>query len=106
VSAIVPCFTFGENELFDVLDLGALTKGINKFTKAVAGMTVPFMTSMVPKRKDLTTVMGKPVLLSKLKEATVEGQIEELHAMYVKGLQEVYDKHRKEFGYGELRIAE
>jgi 2-acylglycerol O-acyltransferase 2 len=106
VAALVPCFTFGENELFDHVNVekSFILTAFRKFM-SLFGVTVPFLLNIVPRRKPVTTVMGPPVCLNELKSGSEEERIEELHAAYVAAIEGLYERHRKTFNYGELKIV-
>jgi len=104
---IYPCFTFGENELFDHVDVHSnpLVRSFRSFAKRTFGITVPLLKNVVPKRSPLSTVIGPPVNPKDCKKEGDE-RIDELHGMYVKGLEELYERHRKDHKYGVLKIVE
>lgn len=110
---LVPCLTFGENEIFDMADVqgGVLDKMVRSM-KAAIGATVPlfygrghtrFGVGLLPHRKKLTTVCGRPIRVARFEgpfQALFEGegkqQVDALHAEYVAALRELYGRYKAE----------
>ena len=64
IEGLVPCFSFGENEMFDHISTKSPIVNIpRKIMKNVAGVTMPLLYNIVPKRRPLRMVLGKPILL-------------------------------------------
>ena len=105
---LVPCFTFGENELFDHVDASGwgIVGKVRRVMKSALGVTVPLLKNVTPKKTPLNTVIGPAVRIKDLKETGEKERVEELHGLYVKGLEELYERHRDKFGYRALKIVE
>ena len=97
--SIVPCFAFGENELFEVITNPTLDR-ISKFVKDNFGFTTPLIHGrgifsynygILPRRRPITVVVGVPIQLPKVADPG-EDVIKEYHAKYQEGLKAIYDE--------------
>ena len=109
---LVPCLTFGENDVFDMVPPGGALDEMVRAMKAVFGATVPLFygrghtrvgVGLLPHRKKLTTVCGRPIRVARFEgpfQALFEGEgkakVDALHAEYVAALKEIYDRHKAE----------
>jgi hypothetical protein len=50
----------------------------------------------LPKQRPLTTVVGKPIPVCKVKEPT-QKQIDELHELYINELKALFDQHKEKY---------
>lgn len=116
---LVPVLAFGENELYEQFDPNAHPM-IHKFQLAVKkamGFTVPLFhargvfnydVGMMPYRRPLNIVVGRPVMVDRMERPSQE-YVDEIHEKYVEELKTIWDewkdifaKHRE----GELEIVE
>ncbi|GMT10232.1 hypothetical protein PFISCL1PPCAC_1529 [Pristionchus fissidentatus] len=108
---LVPCFAFGENDLFLLASNkeGSLIRRVQSFVKGLCGVSpvifygrgiFNYNLGMLPFRKPLNTVLGKPIPVQKTIKPTQE-QIDELHSTYIRELTELYEEHKGKYGIPE-----
>ncbi|XP_065412622.1 diacylglycerol O-acyltransferase 2-like isoform X3 [Chrysemys picta bellii] len=115
---LVPAFSFGENDLFRqvVFEEGSWLRGIQKrFQKLVGfapcvfygrGLTSIQSRGFLPYPKPITTVIGEPVTVPRIKEPSHE-TVDLYHAMYIRSLLKLFNDHKAKYGLSEadeLRI--
>ena len=59
---------------------------------------------MLPYRKPINVVVGKPVKVNRIENPTRE-EIENMHATYVKELQNLYDKYNPIYGDVNVKLV-
>ena len=59
---------------------------------------------MLPYRKPIHVVVGKPIEVKRIENPTVE-DIENMHANYVKELQNLYDKYNPIYGDKNVKLV-
>ncbi|ETO20924.1 hypothetical protein RFI_16277 [Reticulomyxa filosa] len=107
---IIPVFTFGENDLFDPLfstSQGSWLRTLNEnLFKRILTFVVPLI-NPIPKRRPIHTIIGKPIPVTQIKNASLE-DILELHYRYVNSLQDLYDRYKHLYpqGDGDLKIID
>ena len=95
-ASIIPVFTFGENDLYEPLypnKPGSLVRSFQLYFKKIAGFFVPLTTSILPRRKPIHTVIGKPIKVNKIDNPTLN-DILQLHNVYINRLQILYDDYK------------
>ena len=112
----VPVFGFGENEIYDVRmhELSQKTEILGKLCVDLANLkTKQFWIQFVgailsnlhfaflifttlPKRIPLTTVVGKPIQVTRIENPTQE-QIDQLHKVYVNELTALFEEHKDKY---------
>ena len=114
----VPVFVFGEHELFDAhihklaqqseviakLCVSTLAKLKTKsfwlqFLGAIlANLHFAFIIfTTLPKRRALTTVVGKPISVSKIDGEPSQEQIDKLHEIYISELTQLFEQHKEKY---------
>jgi 2-acylglycerol O-acyltransferase 2 len=117
----VPVLGFGENEAFETLVVsdehhrrGGAVDGASSFASALRSppgllhycqhrlykiltFTIPILTSILPNRNPIHVVVGAPV---KFKGTTLE----ECHAEYLEALRGLYDHHKAQYGYHDMKL--
>eukprot|EP00128_Syssomonas_multiformis_P015769 Colp12_sorted_trinity150504_noHs@3607 len=104
---LVPVFAFGENDIYEQVDnpRGSKLRALQQHLLRVMGFSMPLIKGrgvfqytygILPRRKPITVVVGKPIKVEQVEEPTNE-QIEALHQVYVKELQAVFDRHKDTF---------
>ena len=58
----------------------------------------------VPFRKPITVVVGEPIPVEKVENPTDE-QVQELHAKYLDGLKDVYNKYNDKYGDTNVKLT-
>lgn len=100
---LVPCYTWGENELWGQVDNPEgswlrwgqeVFKTLFKWSPVVIVGRGMFQYSLgvLPFRRRLTTVLGKPLEMPRIESPTRE-QIEEHQKRYIEALQALYERH-------------
>jgi 1-acyl-sn-glycerol-3-phosphate acyltransferase len=112
---LVPIFSFGENDLFNQVDNsdGTLLRKIQIFLKPYFGFTMPIIRGrgifnytfgLLPYRKPVTTVVGKPIRVEQVENPSNE-QVDELHAKYVRDLIKLFDDHKAKYGAAKAKLT-
>uniref|UniRef100_A0A0K0DH36 Acyltransferase n=1 Tax=Angiostrongylus cantonensis TaxID=6313 RepID=A0A0K0DH36_ANGCA len=105
---LVPCYSFGENEIFKQADnpKGSMIRMIQTTVKNLFGFSPPFFYGqgifvnnfgLLPYRKPINTVLGAPIKVSKTENPTQE-QIDELHNLYVENLRKLFEENKTKYG--------
>jgi 1-acyl-sn-glycerol-3-phosphate acyltransferase len=103
-SCLVPVFSFGENDLFFTMPAAenSLTRKIQDKLKKWSNFGFPmfwgrgvfnYSYGMLPHRRPIHTVIGKPIEVTKIEEPSTE-QIDRLHAIYIEELVKLFDEHK------------
>lgn len=104
---LVPVLAFGENELYDQVqpEQHPLIHKIQLLVKKFMGFTVPLFhargvfnydVGVMPYRRPLNIVVGKPIKVEQASKPS-EAYIAELHELYVKELQRIWEEWKDEF---------
>ncbi|XP_066145473.1 diacylglycerol O-acyltransferase 2-like [Euwallacea fornicatus] len=105
-SPLVPVLSFGETDTFDQVE-GATLRKVQEFLRKRIGIApvVPvgrgffqYTFGLVPRRKPIWVVVGKPMNIPKIENPTNE-QIEQYHSMFVDCLQKMFEEQK--FNYLE-----
>lgn len=59
---------------------------------------------VIPHRKPITVVVGKPINVDKVENPTAE-QIQELHSKYVEGLKSLYQEYNPKYGDVNVKLV-
>ena len=110
---LIPVIGFGENDIFDTLNLSCsetvrsstpvkdssigLIWDIQQWLIKTTTFSLPILTRMVPKRKPINVVVGKPVEFK-------SNDVEECHRLYQDAVQKLYDDHKAKFGYEGIEL--
>ncbi|KAI9014227.1 diacylglycerol acyltransferase-domain-containing protein [Hyaloraphidium curvatum] len=121
--SIVPCFAFGENELFEVITNPTVDKverlnlfpglgcphgalplpQISNFFKKTFGFTTPLIHGrgiftynygILPRRRPIHVVVGKPIATPKTENPSDE-LVRQYHKQYQDGLKEIFDEWKE-----------
>ncbi|KAL8836374.1 MAG: hypothetical protein Q9170_002947 [Blastenia crenularia] len=119
---LVPVLAFGENDLYDQVtsDSHPFVHKMQMLVKKFMGFTIPLFhargvfnydVGLMPYRKPLNVVVGRPikVVQSRRGENVDEEYVDEIHGMYVKELERIWEEWRDTFEVDrrvELRIVE
>ena len=104
-AALVPSFTFGENDAFEQVSSEKLRKTQIKLMK-LFGFSLPLIKPynpvlpVVPKQVKLTTVVGKPIDVVKMSKSDphFEAEVTRLHGLYIQELSELHAAHKLKYG--------
>ncbi|KAL6944944.1 hypothetical protein ACO0QE_002386 [Hanseniaspora vineae] len=111
---LVPIYAFGENDVYTVVDVkeDSILHKFQLWSKRTFGFTIPIFFArgifnydwgLLPFRKPINLVFGKPIMIPKIEKYTQE-DVDHYHALYVKELETVFEKNKKQFGYEDLNI--
>eukprot|EP00071_Canis_lupus_P029827 XP_022263384.1 2-acylglycerol O-acyltransferase 2 isoform X1 [Canis lupus familiaris] len=106
-AALVPIFSFGENELFDQVENspGSWLRRIQNRLQKIMGISLPlfhgrgvfqYSFGFIPYRQPITTVVGKPIEVQKTLCPSKE-EVDKLHQRYVKELCELFETHKLKY---------
>ncbi|XP_030580927.1 2-acylglycerol O-acyltransferase 2-A isoform X2 [Archocentrus centrarchus] len=108
---LVPVFSFGENELFDQIEnpAGSPLRRLQNRLQGIMGIAMPlfhargvfqYSFGLVPYRKPIHTVVGKPIPVTQTPSPSSE-DIESLHKVYLQSLTELFEQHKQTYGLTE-----
>ncbi|KAM9221962.1 2-acylglycerol O-acyltransferase 2 [Dugong dugon] len=106
-AALVPIFSFGENELFDQISNppGSWLRWVQNHLQSVMGISLPlfhgrgvfqYSFGFLPYRRPVTTVVGKPIEVQKILRPSQE-EVDHLHQRYIKELCNLFEAHKLKF---------
>jgi len=104
---LVPCYCFGANELYHQITWGkSIRKWILKKTRfAIAFGIGKSFYNLFPKQRPLYLVVGKPIPVEKNPDY-LEAEVEQLHAIYVQEVQNIYHQWKDKLQYErDLKIT-
>ncbi|KAI9890046.1 MAG: diacylglycerol O-acyltransferase 1 [Vezdaea aestivalis] len=116
---LVPVLAFGENDLYDQVQPTdhPYIHRVQLIVKKILGFTVPLFhargvfnydVGMMPYRRSLNVVVGKPIMVEQFKEPSKE-QVDRLHGLYMTELQRLWDEWKDTFAKdrkGEMEFVE
>lgn len=105
---LVPVFSFGENELFDQVEnpKGTWLRWIQEKLQSVMGVSLPlfhargvfqYSFGLIPYRRPITSVVGRPIRLEKNPKPTQE-ELDALHQLYMDELSKLFEEHKENYG--------
>uniref|UniRef100_A0A672GVF6 Acyltransferase n=1 Tax=Salarias fasciatus TaxID=181472 RepID=A0A672GVF6_SALFA len=108
---LVPVFSFGENEVFDQVQnpRGTWLRWVQENLQSVMGVSLPlfhargvfqYSFGLMPYRKPITTVVGRPIQVERTPKPTAE-QLNDLHQLYMDELSNLFDEHKADYGIDE-----
>ncbi|XP_066467143.1 2-acylglycerol O-acyltransferase 2-like [Tiliqua scincoides] len=110
-AALVPVFSFGENELFHQLSnpKGSFVRAVQDRLQKVLGLALPlfhargvfqYSFGLLPFRRPIHTVVGAPILVPKTPHPSQEA-IDELHKTYLENLVQLFEENKTRYGVPE-----
>ena len=92
---LVPIFTFGEVDSFDVYlpKEGTRLYRFQRWLKEMMGFTTPFVTHLRPNPVPLVTVIGPPLVVPTITDPTKE-DLDLFHLKYLEHLRQFYDRNK------------
>jgi 2-acylglycerol O-acyltransferase 2 len=112
-AALVPCFGFGENKVFDTLATSSIADAGSSSRSAIfrswlfagqqallkaCSFSTPILTWPFPRQQPIDVVVGAPVVMS------ASDDVETCFLKYEKALRELYDAHKDRYGYGHVAL--
>ncbi|KAL9028842.1 MAG: hypothetical protein Q9196_002846 [Gyalolechia fulgens] len=111
---LVPVLAFGENDLYDQVtsESHPVVHRMQMLVKNCMGFTVPLFhargvfnydVGLMPYRKPLNVVVGRPVKVVQSKKGAPvdERYVDEIHALYVRELERIWEEWRERFAVDE-----
>ncbi|GAB1285141.1 2-acylglycerol O-acyltransferase 1 [Apodemus speciosus] len=110
-ASLVPVFSFGENELYKQMNnpKGSWVRTVQDTIENLTGVGLPLIYArgifqysfgLMPYRKLIYTVVGRPIPVRKTLHPTPE-QIEKLHQTYMEELKKLFNEHKGKYGIPE-----
>ncbi|KNC82758.1 hypothetical protein SARC_04958 [Sphaeroforma arctica JP610] len=95
---LVPVYSFNEVDAYGVVseDHEYVMKAKKKF-QAVFGISLPLITNIIPRKVEITTVVGKPIEVEQIHNPTKE-QVEAVLDKYIAELTRVFNDHHEKCG--------
>ncbi|XP_032878008.1 2-acylglycerol O-acyltransferase 2 [Amblyraja radiata] len=111
--ALVPVFSFGENEVFDQVNnpKGSFLRRLQERLQALMGISLPlfhargvfqYSFGLIPYRKSIHTIVGKPIEVERSENPTLV-EINELHQKYIEELSNLFEEHKTKYKVPEDR---
>ncbi|CDR46643.1 CYFA0S24e01816g1_1 [Cyberlindnera fabianii] len=119
-TALVPCYCFGENNVYNILEPGdnSFGKSLQYWLKKNFGFTIPFFHArgvfnyefgLLPYRQEVTVVTGEPIMVPHEPGAS-KAVVDHYHGLYVEALKRLFDDYKTKFikdgQNAELNIVE
>ncbi|XP_053561058.1 2-acylglycerol O-acyltransferase 2 [Bombina bombina] len=106
-ASLVPCFSFGENELFDQVEnpKGTWLRAIQERLQKIMGVALPlfhargvfqYSFGLLPYRKPINTIVGKPIKLKKNHNPSEE-EVDRMHGVYIEELCKLFEEHKTKY---------
>lgn len=106
-AALVPVFSFGENELFDQMEnpVGSALRRVQDRLQRIMGVALPlfhargvfqYSFGLLPYRKPIHTVVGRPIRVD-LNPSPSKDDIESLHRRYIEGLNQLFEENKEKY---------
>ncbi|XP_048372381.1 2-acylglycerol O-acyltransferase 2-like isoform X3 [Sphaerodactylus townsendi] len=110
-AALVPVFSFGENELFNQIPNpeGSFLRTAQERLQKAMGLALPlfhargvfqYSFGLLPFRRPIHTVVGAPILVPKTPSPSPEA-IDQLHKTYLEKLVQLFEDNKVKFGVPE-----
>ncbi|XP_028655954.2 2-acylglycerol O-acyltransferase 2 [Erpetoichthys calabaricus] len=108
---LVPIFSFGENEVFDQVEnpRGTWLRWIQERLQKLMGVALPlfhargvfqYSFGLIPYRKPIFTVVGKPIKVIQNDKPTGE-EVNALHQKYIEELCQLFEDHKSKYDVPE-----
>ena len=106
-TSLVPVFTFGEIDLFNVHETqkGSFARRIQDKVKELTNFGFPFCwgrgifnytIGLLPHRHPINTIVGEPIQVDKIEAPTAQ-DIQKLHDIYVAQLIKLFNEHKEKY---------
>ncbi|XP_069615494.1 2-acylglycerol O-acyltransferase 2 [Ranitomeya imitator] len=106
-ASLVPVFSFGDNELFDQVEnpRGSLLRSVQEKMQKLLGVAFPlfhargvfqYSFGLIPYRRPINTIVGKPIPVSENPNPTSE-EVDRLHKLYTEKLSELFEEHKTNY---------
>ncbi|KAG0320795.1 diacylglycerol O-acyltransferase 1 [Dissophora globulifera] len=119
-ASLVPTLAFGENDLYEVYSAKDTSKTykLQQLAKRFLGFTLPVFNGrgifnyeygLMPRRKPVFIVIGKPIHVEKVEGSPTLEQLEELQKKYIDEVVAIWERYKDKYAVGrkqELQIIE
>ncbi|XP_057612588.1 2-acylglycerol O-acyltransferase 2 [Chionomys nivalis] len=106
-AALVPIFSFGENNLFNQVEntCGTLLRRVQNRLQKIMGISLPlfhgrgvfqYSFGLMPFRQPINTIVGKPIEVQKTPQPS-EMEVNQLHQHYINELCKLFEEHKLKF---------
>lgn len=94
---LVPVYSFGENETYHQLaSVFPLVSKVQAKFQRIFGLSLPVVTSIIPRRSTITTVFGKPIPVKKIAEPT-DAEVQAVLTVYIDAITALFDAHSEQY---------
>lgn len=96
---LVPAISFGENNLFKVMEFktGSLRRNMKDVFKWISTTTSIFFNGLfIPKRQPITIVVGAPIQVDKQSNPS-EDDVNKTHELFCMQLKQLFDTHKSKY---------
>jgi hypothetical protein len=94
-SHLVPCYTFGENDVFATMKTSnPVVKTLMATFQSVFGISLPLLTSIVPRSCKCTTVIGAAIRVPKIDNPD-ESAVEKYLNIYIEAVTELFNDNKE-----------
>eukprot|EP01102_Stenamoeba_stenopodia_P011565 TRINITY_DN3569_c0_g1_i1.p1 TRINITY_DN3569_c0_g1~~TRINITY_DN3569_c0_g1_i1.p1 ORF type:complete len:483 (+),score=64.09 TRINITY_DN3569_c0_g1_i1:310-1758(+) len=102
-ASVVPMFSFGENEILDNIGTKKIQRWFVKYLKLNPHFPYGRWFLPIPRPVRVTVILGDPIRVEQ-QENPSEEYIDEIHEKYFAHLQEIFEKHKEDAGYPNLKL--
>ncbi|XP_055479619.1 2-acylglycerol O-acyltransferase 2 isoform X2 [Psammomys obesus] len=106
-AALVPVFSFGENNLFNQVEntSGTWLRRVQNRLQKIMGISLPvfhgrgvfqYSFGLMPFRQPITTIVGKPIEVQMTPQPSEE-EVDRLHQLYIQELCKLFEGHKHKF---------
>lgn len=106
-ASLVPVISYGENNMYEIIDYkpGSWVRIFQDTFKRYTNVTpihyngrgyLQYTFGLLPRRHPITTVIGAPIHLKKIRNPS-ETDVNEAHAMFCRKLRELFEKHKSKY---------
>ncbi|CAG2173255.1 unnamed protein product, partial [Oppiella nova] len=104
-ASLVPVLAFGENELWEqkVFTKNSWFGKCQQYALAKCYVTIPILKHILPWRRPVTTVVGKPIDVPKVDNPT-DDEVNQLHNQYINSLEKLFHENKAKYGFNDVEL--
>ncbi|CAG2170993.1 unnamed protein product [Oppiella nova] len=105
-TSLVPVLSFGENDLYEqkVFAPDSWFRKCQEYALAKLHVTIPIPSTIIPRRRPVTTVVGKPIDVPKVDNPS-DDEINRLHKQYIKSLEKLFNDNKCKYGFNDVELV-